>query len=450
MLGALALLLLLVALNGLFVAAEFAIVKVRYSQIETEAAQGSLLARSVLHIRDNIDAYVSASQLGITLASLALGWLGEPIIAELLEATLKFFGLEVDPAFAHQIAVPIGFVVITLCHLIFGEVIPKYIAIAYPLGTAYTLSIPLTLFALVFRPLVWFVREVSRATLKLFGIELDKEQESHTEDELRLLLAQSAQSGEQGTIRQAEHELIEKVFNFEDRIVRQIMVPRTNMMAVAVDAPIEDIFDTIVGEGYTRMPVYSGTRDNIVGVVHTKDLLRPIRENKHIHIQEFLRPAYFVPETKRISELLKEFQLQKIHMAVVVDEFGVTSGLVTLEDIVEELVGEIQDEYDEEAPVVEKKSDSSFVVNAHAAIIDVNKSLPVPLPEGADYATLAGLINVIFGLIPDVGQTKVFERYQFTILRRSKRSVDSALLELLPEASGEEESDKEEDRSEAA
>lgn len=424
---------LLIALNAFFVAAEFAIVKVRYSAVEAEAATGRGIAQTSQKILDRLDAYLSAAQIGITLASLALGWVGEPIIADILVATTKVLGLPISEMLAHQIAVPIGFLVITVLHLIFGEAVPKYAAIYYPQELTYACAVPLRLFASMTAPLVWVINSGTWLVLAPFGIRVQSEEETHTEEELRLLLAESARSGELGSIQKTEHELIEKVFSFDERLVRQIMVPRTQMACVALEAEIDQVLDVAAREGYSRMPVYSGTRDNIVGIVHSKELLRRVMEKQPFKLAEIIRPAYFVPETKKIRVLLRELQSKRNHMAIVVDEFGVTSGLVTLEDIVEELVGEIQDEYDDERPAVEKRKDDEFVVNAHASILDVNALVPKRLPESSEYSTVAGLLNVLFSGIPEVGQTLREYGYEFRIVKRSRGSVDTVLLTLLPE-----------------
>ena len=424
---------LLIALNAFFVAAEFAIVKVRYSAVEAEAATGRGIAQTSQKILDRLDAYLSAAQIGITLASLALGWVGEPIIADILVATTKVLGLPISEMLAHQIAVPIGFLVITVLHLIFGEAVPKYAAIYYPQELTYACAVPLRLFASMTAPLVWVINSGTWLVLAPFGIRVQSEEETPTEEELRLLLAESERSGELGSIQKTEHELIEKVFSFDERLVRQIMVPRTQMACVALEAEIDQVLDVAAREGYSRMPVYSGTRDNIVGIVHSKELLRRVMEKQPFKLAEIIRPAYFVPETKKIRVLLRELQSKRNHMAIVVDEFGVTSGLVTLEDIVEELVGEIQDEYDDERPAVEKRKDDEFVVNAHASILDVNALVPKRLPESSEYSTVAGLLNVLFSGIPEVGQTLREYGYEFRIVKRSRGSVDTVLLTLLPE-----------------
>ncbi|MEI6518283.1 MAG: hemolysin family protein, partial [bacterium] len=375
---------LLIALNAFFVAAEFAIIKVRYTSVEREAEAGSSIAQTSQKILDRLDAYLSAAQIGITLASLALGWIGEPIVADIIVATMHAIGLPISDLLAHQIALPIGFVAITILHLIFGEAVPKYAAIYYPQELTYFCAIPLKFFAAMTAPLVWIINSGTWLVLAPFGIKVESDHDTHTELELRMLLAASAQSGELGSIQKTEHEMIEKVFSFDERLVRQIMVPRTQMACVALEEDSEQVLDTVAKEGYSRMPVFSGSRDTIVGVVHSKELLRKFMEKQSFKLADIMRPAYFVPETKKIRVLLRELQSKRNHMAIVVDEFGVTSDLVTLEHIVEEIVGEIQDEYDDESPAVEVRKEGDFIVNAHASILDVNSFLPKPLPESPE------------------------------------------------------------------
>ncbi len=429
------LLIILIAVNAFFVAAEFALIKVRYSAVEMDAADGSSIAGISKQLLDRLDAYLSAAQIGITLASLALGWVGEPVVAEVIVASMRFLSIPISDVLAHKIAIPVGFIAITILHLIFGEAVPKYAAIYYPQGLTYACALPLKFFATAVAPLVWIINSGTWLILAPFGIKVSSEEDTHTEEELRLLLAESARSSELGSIQKTEHELIERVFSFDERLVRQIMVPRTQMSAVDLAATPEQVLDAVSRDGYSRVPVYSGSRDNIVGVVYTKELLRRCMDKVPFTIQAILHSAYFVPETKKICALLRELQTKKMHIAIVVDEFGVTSGLVTLEDIVEELVGEIQDEFDDERPAVEKRGDGSFVVNAHASIIDVNVLLPVALPESPEYSTVAGYVNVIFSGIPEVGQESVDSAYQVRVLKRSRGSVDSVLL--VPQAAEE-------------
>jgi CBS domain containing-hemolysin-like protein len=428
-----ALLVLLIALNAFFVAAEFAIIKVRYSAVETDVASGSTIAQSAQQVLDKLDKYLSAAQIGITLASLALGWIGEPVIAEILVHGASTLALPISEDLAHKIALPVGFVIVTVLHLIFGEAVPKYAAIYYPQEFTYACAIPLRIFAVITAPLVSIVNGGTWLILAPFGIKVESETETHTEEELRLLLAESARSGEVGAIQKTEHELIEKVFKFDERLVRQIMVPRPQMAGIDVDMSLEQALETVSKEGYSRIPVYSGSKDMVVGIVHAKELLRRMLDKQPTKIADIMRPAIFVPETKKIGSLLRELQVKRNHMAIVVDEFGVASGLVTLEDIVEELVGEIQDEYDDERPVVEKRKEGDYIVNAHASVLDVNSHLPVALPESAEYSTVAGLLNVLFGGIPEVGQSCRDGQYSFKVLKTSRGSVDSVLLKIIPQ-----------------
>ena len=428
-----ALLFLLIALNAFFVAAEFAIIKVRYSAVETDVAAGSTIALSAQQVLDKLDKYLSAAQIGITLASLALGWIGEPVIAEILVEGASTLALPISDDLAHKIAIPVGFVIVTVLHLIFGEAVPKYAAIYYPQEFTYACAIPLRIFAVITAPLVSIVNGSTWLILTPLGIKVASETETHTEEELRLLLAESARSGEVGAIQKTEHELIEKVFKFDERLVRQIMVPRPQMAGIDVEMSLEQALETVSKEGYSRIPVYSGSKDMVVGIVHAKELLRRMLDKQPTKIADIMRPAIFVPETKKIGSLLRELQVKRNHMAIVVDEFGVACGLVTLEDIVEELVGEIQDEYDDERPVVEKRKEGDFIVNAHASVLDVNSSLPVALPESAEYSTVAGLLNVLFSGIPEVGQSCRDGQYSFKVLKTSRGSVDSVLLKILPQ-----------------
>jgi CBS domain containing-hemolysin-like protein len=269
---------------------------------------------------------------------------------------------------------------------------------------------------------------VANRVLRVFGLHAVSESEYyHSGDELRLLLEQGREGG---TIEEAEHELIENVFEFGDTIVKEVMVPRTEIVALDITKPPQELIKFVVEEGYTRMPVYTGSIDNIIGVVYSKDLITLLEHQNLIILQDLLRPATFVPETKLISELLREFQRNKVQLAIVVDEFGGTAGLVTMEDILEELVGEIQDEYDEETPEVERLEDGSYVVDASMSIPDLNDAVEgFSLPEGDDYTTVGGLVNKWFGRIPSA--TESFERDQvrMTVLKTVDRRIVQVRLE---------------------
>lgn len=432
--------LLLVFLNGFFVAAEFAIVKVRTSQLEIKASAGNSTAKLALNVLHNLDAYLSATQLGITLASLGLGWIGETVVARIIINTVDFFGgffgYQSDPELAHTVALPIAFLLITILHIVFGELAPKSLAIQKPEKTTLGIVYPLKMFYILLKPFIWFLNGFANLILKSAGFTVTYGHDIHTAEELQLLLDQGKISG---ALQPGAHELIKNVFSFNLITAKQIMVPRTSITAIDYDLPNSDIVAKIITEGYSRMPVYKENIDNIVGLVYTKDILKMLHKQETFDLNKVIKPPFFVPQTKKINELLKELQEKHIHMAIVTDEFGGVAGIVTIEDILEELVGEIQDEHDEEAPFVEKVGDKEFLVNALATIEDVNEFLPVHLPKSSEYDTVAGLVNKIFGKIPDLYERIQFENYEIRILKKSKQSVLVVKMLLLQEPEKEEE-----------
>ncbi|WP_187261117.1 hemolysin family protein [Pontibacter beigongshangensis] len=422
---------LLVFLNGFFVAAEFAIVKVRSSQIELRAQSGHTLAKMAQNMLTHLDAYLSATQLGITLASLGLGWIGESVVSQVIINIMESFGYVGSPELAHKIALPIAFALITVLHIVFGELAPKSLAIQRSESTALAVAVPMQFFYFVFKPFIWLLNGFSNFILRAIGIRPLHGAEVHSAEELRLLFEQSREGG---VIHDSQHELIENVFQFNERMVKQILVPRTKMVAVDINMPVEELMEVIFSEGYSRLPVYNGNIDNIVGVLYVKDILTQLRLNEPIELSKLIRQAYFVPETKKISRLLKQFQKRHMHMAIATDEFGGVSGIVTIEDIIEELVGEIQDEYDEEVPIVEQLNEYEYKVNASASITDTNDHLPYPLPEGEDYETVGGLVNMIYGQIPeDINDTAIFNQYEVSVLEKSERKVEYVLLKVRDE-----------------
>lgn len=421
----------LVFLNGFFVAAEFAIVRVRASQIEIKAKSGSKVAKIAKHITLHLDGYLAATQLGITLASLGLGWVGEQVMEDIFKHLFAEFGVSQDivRTLSGTLAPIIAFSFITVLHIVFGELAPKSVAIMHPVNTTMKIALPLHFFYLVFRPFIMLLNGLANMLLGVFGFRTVGGKESHhSSEELQYLLDQGKESGALDT---TEHELIKNVFDFNERVVKNIMVPRTKISGIELNTPHEQLLDILIKEGYSRVPVYHETIDKIVGIVHAKDILPLMVQHKPCILKDIIRKPFFIPETKKINDLLSELQLKRIQIAIVLDEFGGTAGMVTLEDIVEELVGEIQDEYDEEKPIVEKISDSEFIINASASIYDVNEFLPHDLPEDGDYDTLAGLLGELFGKIPEVGERHEFYGYIFTILKKTEQNIESVKLELL-------------------
>ncbi|NQX55337.1 hemolysin family protein [Pedobacter panaciterrae] len=417
----------LVALNGFFVAAEFAIVKVRASQIEIKAKSGSRVANIAKYITQHLDGYLAATQLGITLASLGLGWVGESVMHNIVHDALINFNL--SEVYITSISTFIAFLFITVMHIVFGELAPKSVAIQRPVATTLFIAVPLQAFYWLFRPFIWVLNGLANIILKMFGISNVGGHESvHSTEELYYLLDQGKESGALDT---NEHELIKNVFDFNERVVKNIMVPRTKISGIELSTPKQEVVETIIGEGYSRMPVYDDIIDKIIGIVHAKDILPLLAGNKEWSLSDIIRKPYFVPETKKINDLLSELQQKRIQIAIVIDEFGGTAGMVTLEDIVEEIVGEIQDEYDEEKPTVEKISDTEFIINAYATVYDVNEHLPHDLPEDEDFDTVGGLVSHAFGKIPEVGDSEECYGYLFTILKKTEQNIETIKLELV-------------------
>jgi len=418
----------LVLLNGFFVAAEFAMVRVRGSQIEIKAKAGSSVAKIARGILHNLDGYLAATQLGITIASLGLGVVGEGVVTNIVLRAFISLGITLTPGFVTASHV-LSFVFITILHIVFGELAPKSLAIQKSVRTVMAVSWPLRFFFIVFKPAIWLLNGFANFILKLFGIQtLEGGESHHSSEELQYLLEQGKETG---ALDSNEHELIQNVFDFNERVVKNIMVPRTKISGVEVDSTRDELLQCLITEGYSRMPVYDDVIDKIIGIVHAKDILPLLVRNEDFVLRDIIRKPYFVPETKKINDLMAELQQKRIQIAIVSDEFGGTAGMITLEDIVEELVGEIQDEYDEEKPIVEKINDREFVVNALAPIYDVNEHLPHDLPEDGDFDTVSGWLGDIFGKIPDVGEQKESNGYNITVLKKSDQNIESVKLELL-------------------
>ena len=424
--------LLLICINGFFVAAEFALVKVRASQLDIKAQKGSSRAKLAKSLLEKLDSYLSATQLGITLASLALGAIGEKTISSMLEVFFIKIGHPLSEISKHSISLPIALTFLTFFHVTLGEQIPKMIGIKYSMQTALIISWPLRIFYFICSPFIWFLNKTSNVVLRIIGVKAVGDEYFHSEEELRLILTESEEGG---AIKPSENELIQNVFDFDDRIVKQVMVPQNRVIAIDVELGRNEVTKRVIEEGFSRLPIYLGDIDNIIGIVHSKDLLKAIIDNKFRTLKEIMRPVHFVPESMKINELLRDFQKHHYQMAIVTNEFGSTAGLVTMEDIIEELVGEIQDEHDEEKPNVEEKSDTEFIVNAQATIKEVNEILPIALPENTQYETVSGYINFIFGRIPPINDKRIVDGYEINILVRNRQSVDSIRLKVIQQNS---------------
>ncbi len=425
MAGNIALTLFFVFLNGFFVAAEFAIVKVRASQIELKAREGNFLAGITKHILEHLDSYLSASQLGITLASLGLGWIGESVVSTIVSDAAQGLGLTLEASVLHAVSIVIAFAIITVLHIVVGEQAPKTFAIRRSETVALAVAIPMRIFFIVFRPVIYVLNWMSNAMLSVIGIQPSSEHDVHSPEELRYLIAESSK---QGALELSERELIENVFEFTETTAAQVMVPRSKIIALDNALPVDALLDRVMNEGYSRLPVYVGSIDNIVGIVYAKDLLTLMHHKDLIILHDILHAPYNVQEDVKIKRVLRDMQRDKVHLAIVIDEFGGTAGMLTLEDIIEELVGNIQDEYDDEAPLVQQHTPGAYELDAAIRIDEANDLLPCALPESEDYETLGGLINAWAGRIPPEGDVVMLDDYECTILESSPRRVERVRL----------------------
>ena len=418
--GNLVFILLLVLANAFFVAAEFAIVKVRSSQLLERIKKGHRRAALAKHISDNLDAYLSATQLGITLTSLGLGWVGEPLLAGMLQDPLRAIGL-VNERTIHALAFGIGFGSLTFLHIILGELAPKSIAIRHAERTTLFIAFPLQLFYIVFKPLIILLNASANVILRLIGISPSSTRELlHSAEELQILVDEGARTG---VLDKTEQELISSIFEFSNTTAKEIMVPRTEVVAVNISTPRERLITVVTEEGYSRVPVFRGTIDNIVGIIYTKDLINLLEHRDLIVLEDIVRPAHFVPSSIQISVLMRELQEQKLHMAIVLDEFGGTQGIITMEDILEEIVGEIHDEYDEVLKDVEQSADGSALVNARITIRTFNEKFKVEIPDDPEYETLNGFLYKISGSIPELHEELVYGDLVFTVMKKSQRRI---------------------------
>lgn len=430
----------LVGLNGFFVAAEFAIVKLRPSQLEELLALGDPRAIRVKRITKHLDEYLSAVQVGITLASLALGWVGEPATAALLQPL--FHALEVSESVAHSISVAVGFFVITILHIVIGELLPKSIAISYEKSVSLWVAKPLDLFYKLFKPLIWTLNRLVGTLLRKFGLPVVSESHVHSREELRSVLAESAKHG---VMERNESEIIASIFEFRGTTAREIMVHRTEMVAIDLEAEPREVMRVIQEEGFSRMPVYRNTNDEILGILYVRDLLPNFSQLERLSvpsqnaekeffamIERVLRPALFVSETQTLEHLLLEFQKERMHLGVVVSEHGGVEGLVTLEDILEELVGEIRDESDvnEDRDVIEIAD--TLYVDPMMSVADFNDRFGPKfgkLEESNEYSTLSGFVQKMGGRIPNVGDTIIASGLTFTVTRKIRHRLQQVKIE---------------------
>jgi CBS domain containing-hemolysin-like protein len=353
---------------------------------------------------------------------------GESVVSSIILNLMEAIGVPVTPEVAHKIALPVAFVTLTILHIVFGELAPKSIAIRYPTSTTLAVSVPLRVFYFVFKPFISLLNGFANLILKIIGIKPVSEHGIHSEEELRLIIAESEEGG---AIESSERELIQNVFDFDDRIVKQIMVPRIKISGINASATLAEAIQIVLKEGYSRYPIYDKSLDEIKGIVHSKDVVLHYINKTNKTLLEISHPPYTITENKKIDHLLREFQKKKVQMAVVISEYGGTIGIVTLEDILEELVGEIQDEHDHETQIV-IQTGNAYRIIATSSIHDINKSLDVPLEESEDYETLAGLLLMVRPSDLREGEEFMMNQYRVKILKMNKTLPELVELKLEP------------------
>jgi putative hemolysin len=408
----------LILLNGYFVAAEYALVTARRTRMQELAEQGNRRARAVLKIVADPPRFIAAMQLGVTGTSLAIGALGEQALARVF-----------DPIFASLIAFALAFLIITFLHVVVGELVPKGVALGYSERTALAVSSPVRGFFVLFKPLIWILQRSSEGILIALGLQPPGgEMEVYSEAELKMLLSRSREEGE---IEEQEQEMLYKVFDFADKEVSAVMVPRPEVVALSIDLPSEEALAAVIESPYTRYPVYRDSIDQVVGILHVRDLFSALNDRglQAVRLDQILRPAHIVPETKDLAALLGEFRRTNQHMAIVVDEYGELEGIVTLEDLLEEIVGEIEDEFDLPDESVERLEDGRVRVHGTFPVDDFNEQFGRSLPV-EDYHTIGGFVFGLLGRQPEPGDEAAHDGCRFKVLEVEGSRIERVEVEL--------------------
>ena len=414
--------------NGFFSGSEIAIISARRSRIEGLVAEGSRAASRVKALQDNMDQFLATVQIGVTVCGTLAGVLGGFLASRYLEPSLAASGLPgwLHPAVGASVLVGLAIVYV---ELVLGELVPKALALRYTESIALLVSTPFRFMARASRWVVEFLAVSTRLVLRVFGIEDAGLRTFVSEEEIKHLVREGRQ---QGVLDQTEMEIIHSVFEFTDMPVRKVMVPRPKIFALDADTPPGEVGSLIVESGFSRIPAYEGSMDDVVGVVYVKDALRLLEKRQPVVIRKILHPVHLVPETKKVGELLKELQKRRSHMAVVVDEHGSVSGLVTLEDLIEQIVGEIQDEYDWEERPVERMRDGSMVVEGTVSATELRENYEIPLPESGEFETVAGFMLEQLGSVPKGGEVVSVKDWRFTVVDVERNRISKVKIEKLP------------------
>ncbi len=425
---------LLVAANAFFVAAEFAMVSVRDTRLQQLIAAHRIGARTVQKLHQKLDEFIAAVQFGVTLSSLALGWIGEAAMARVLEPL--FIRLPHSNVYAHAVSIVVAFILITYMHVILGEVVPKSVALQRTETVALAVAGPMDVFMTLGAPLLAIMTASSRVVLKIFGVRQVREGGVHSPEELKLIVSASRRIG---VLEAPQEQMIQRALDMENVFVREVMVPRPDIFSIPGDMSLDEAFQRVADEGHSRVPVYDPQRgpEHIIGVLYAKDLMRWLRNrgshaasnrSSDLKVRHLMREVLVVPETKVLPDLLTEFKQRKRHLAVVVDEFGSTAGVVTVEDILGHLVGEIKDEYDVSEPVF-TAGDSLIVLDGATNIRDLDSQYHIKLPRDEGFETLAGFVLTTLQRIPQPGDSFEFDGHRYTVVTMDGLRVDSVRIE---------------------
>ena len=414
----------LVILNAFFTAAELSMARVRNTRMEELIQEGDWRARAVRVHQERLQYFLSATQLGITLASLGLGWVGEPAFAHVLAPALRMMGITSEVV-THNISAAAAFMFITFMHIVVGELVPKAYAIRATEQVALWTALPMRAFQVVVKPALWLLDRTASRILRLLRVDLEHTPEAHSEEELRMLLAESHKVG---TLSGDKRELLENIIDYTERTARHAMIPRADVVYLSLARSLEENFDVIAQTTHTRFPLATIDIDHVAGMIHVKDLF--LRRDKLLSSEDLVelkRDILFVPESRPLDALLREFQQNRTHMAIVVDEYGGTAGMITLEDVIEEIVGEIQDEFDREPPKVEETPDG-FVFDGLSLVDDVWERLGVDAEGSSEVSTLGGFVTEQLGRIPRVGDRVMVHDLEMRVLEMKGRRVSKVLV----------------------
>lgn len=403
---------LLLFLNGFFVAAEFSMVSVRKTRITQLTDEGNFSAKIAFETLKDLDKFIAAVQLGVTISSIALGWVGEATLVRMIKPLLNFLPDNFQLVAAHSVSIAIAFTIITVLHVVIGELIPKTIALKYPEKTSLLVALPMRIITKIFTPAIYFLTGFANLILRLFKIStLQTSHLAHSIEELNMLINASYN---EGVLNETEKELLNNVFKFSDLSAKQVMIPRTDMACIASDVVFDELNAFVSENQYTRYPVYEENLDHISGIVHIKDLYEQALKNEDFSIEKIIRTVLLVPETMTMDNLIKEFQKKHMQMAIVIDEFGGTAGLITLEDVLEEIFGEVQDEFDAEEADIKEIAENTYLANAMMRIDEIAEFFGIEIID-EDVDTIGGFVVKLLGRIAQVGDVAEFEDLEFQV-----------------------------------